>query len=74
MISELIKPKPSSKVLKWLRSYRDESLFLSSLTIGEIQRGMTKLPNSRKKTMFTLDKGITIVILKNHENGNLHTG
>ncbi|CAB1062392.1 VapC toxin protein [Olavius sp. associated proteobacterium Delta 1] len=49
VISEMIKPKPSSKVIKWLRSCRDESLFLSSLTVGEIQKGISKLPNSRKK-------------------------
>ena len=49
IISELIKPKPSSKVTKWLRSCREESLFLSSLTIGEIQKGISKLSESRKK-------------------------
>lgn len=49
VISELIKPKPSSKVIKWLRACQDENLFLSSLTIGEIQKGISKLPNSRKR-------------------------
>jgi len=49
VISELIKPKPSSKVIKWLRSCQDEALFLSSLTIGEIQKGISKLPNSQKR-------------------------
>ena len=49
VISELIKPKPNSKVVKWLRSCRDENLFLSVLTIGEIQKGISKLPDSRKR-------------------------
>ena len=49
VISELIKPKPSSKLIKWLRSCQEESLFLSSLTIGEIQKGISKLPDSRKR-------------------------
>jgi predicted nucleic acid-binding protein len=49
VISELIKPKPNSKVVKWLRSCRDENLFLSVLTIGEIQRGISKLPDSHKR-------------------------
>ena len=49
VISEIIKPKPSSKVIKWLRSCQDENLFLSSLTIGEIQKGISKLPESRKR-------------------------
>ena len=50
VISELIKPKPNSKVVKWLRSCRDENLFLSVLTIGEIQKGISKLPDSRKRS------------------------
>ena len=49
IISELIKPKPSSKVTKWVRSCREETLFISSLTIGEIQKGISRLPESRKK-------------------------
>jgi predicted nucleic acid-binding protein len=61
VISELIKPKPSSKVTKWLRSCPEESLFLSSLTIGEIQKGISKLPDSRKrkKLQSWLDSELT---------------
>ncbi len=61
VISELIKPKPSSKVIKWLRSCQEESLFLSSLTIGEIQKGISKLPDSRKrkKLQIWLDSELT---------------
>jgi len=49
VISELIRPRPSSKVLQWLRSCQDGNLFLSSITIGEIQKGISKLPNSQKR-------------------------
>lgn len=49
VISELVKPKPSSHVLNWLRACREETLFLCSLTIGEIQKGISKLPNSQKR-------------------------
>jgi hypothetical protein len=61
VISELIKPKPSSKVTKWLRSCPEEGLFLSSLTIGEIQKGISKLPDSRKrkKLQSWLDSELT---------------
>ncbi len=61
VISELIKPKPSPKVIKWLRSCQEESLFLSSLTIGEIQKGISKLPDSRKrkKLQIWLDSELT---------------
>ena len=61
VISELIMPKPSSKVIKWLRSCQEESLFLSSLTIGEIQKGISRLPDSRKrkKLQAWLDSELT---------------
>ena len=61
VISELIKPKPSSKLIKWLHSCQEESLFLSSLTIGEIQKGISKLPDSRKrkKLQIWLDSELT---------------
>ena len=49
VISELIKPKPSSTLTKWLRSCQEENLFLCYLTIGEIQKGISKLPDSRKR-------------------------
>ncbi len=49
VISELIKPKPSSTVTKWLRSCQEENLYLCSQTIGEIQKGISKLPDSRKR-------------------------
>lgn len=49
VISELIKPKPDLQVAKWVRSQDEESLFLSVITIGEIQKGISKLPDGRKK-------------------------
>ncbi len=57
VISELVKVKPNRRVTKWIKSCDEENLFLSSLTIGEIQRGVSKLPESRKKNdlQFWLD-------------------
>jgi predicted nucleic acid-binding protein len=49
VISELVKPKPSRGVIEWITSCHEQNLFLSALTIGEIQRGVSKLPESRKK-------------------------
>jgi len=40
VISELRKPKPHGGVLAWIESVPDESLFLSAVTIGEIQAGI----------------------------------
>ncbi len=52
VISELVKKKSNSNVIRWLESADDDSLFLSILTIGEIQKGISKLPDSNKKTFI----------------------
>ena len=49
VVSELTKPRPSKRVADWLRSTDEESLFLSVITLGEIEKGIAKLPDSRKK-------------------------
>lgn len=49
VISELIKKDPSSKVVKWISKTEENNLFISVLTIGEIHKGIEKLPESKKK-------------------------
>lgn len=40
VVSELRKPKPHGAVVAWLQSVDDASLFLSAVTLGEIQAGI----------------------------------
>lgn len=40
IISELRKPKPHGAVVAWVQSMEDKDLFLSAVTIGEIQAGI----------------------------------
>lgn len=49
VISEVTKPKPSPEVVTWLDRQMELSLFLSVITIGELQKGISKLPDSRKR-------------------------
>jgi len=49
LVSELIKDPPDENVLAWISSIPESSLFLSVLTIGEIHKGIEKLPPSKKK-------------------------
>jgi len=49
VISELIKKKPNKNVISWASSKSEENLYLSVLTIGEIQKGISKLAESKKK-------------------------
>lgn len=53
VISELVRPKPNEDVISWLNKTPNERLFLSVITIGEIRKGITKLPDSRKKNQLT---------------------
>ena len=40
IVSELRKPRPNSGVVAWLEATDDSHLYLSSVTIGEIQAGI----------------------------------
>jgi predicted nucleic acid-binding protein len=52
LISELIKPKPSEKVIHWVGQAHELSLYLSVITLGEIFKGITKLSDlNRKETL-----------------------
>ncbi|MFP4393596.1 MAG: type II toxin-antitoxin system VapC family toxin [Desulfohalobiaceae bacterium] len=50
VISELVKTNPHQKVIHWIKACPEESLYLSSLTIGELQKGVSKLEASKKRT------------------------
>ena len=52
VISELVAKKPNPQVLNWVDSLADEHIFLSVLTVGEIRHGISKLPDSNRKTML----------------------
>jgi len=49
LISELVKKEPSEPVVDWLDGCNEHSLFLSVLTFGELQKGISKLPAGNKK-------------------------
>ena len=49
VISELVVPRPDPKVVQWVDSLDESTVFLSAITIGEIQRGVARLPDSARK-------------------------
>lgn len=49
LISELVKKVPHPAVAIWLDEQDEQSLFLSVLTVGELQKGISKLPDSARK-------------------------
>ncbi|MEI8207375.1 MAG: type II toxin-antitoxin system VapC family toxin [Kiritimatiellales bacterium] len=49
VISELTRKQPSDAVLDWISAQEEENYFLSSLTIGELKKGIARFPPSHKK-------------------------
>lgn len=49
VISELIAKQPNPNVVDWVDSLDPDDVYLSVITIGEIRRGIARLPDSRRK-------------------------
>jgi len=56
LVSELRKAEPHGAVLAWLQSVPESALFVSAVTLGEIQRGieLTKDQNPEKAAQISL--------------------
>ncbi len=61
VISELTKPRPKDSVISWIQQVEEEKLFISVLTLGEIEKGITKLSVSVRKTSLKewIEKDLT---------------
>lgn len=49
IISNIVKPQPSESLLAWMSAQRDEDLFIASLTVAEIRRGILEKPRGKKR-------------------------
>jgi predicted nucleic acid-binding protein len=49
LISELVKKEPNPAVVNWLDEQDEQTLFLSVLNLGEVQKGISRLPDGTKK-------------------------
>ncbi len=54
IISELISKSPNQKVIDFILSIDEESLYLSVITVGEIKAGIEKLEDGKKKDKLAL--------------------
>lgn len=50
VLSEFTRLNPDEKVIRWMDKFDEEKLYLSAITIGEIQFGIERLPESHRKT------------------------
>jgi hypothetical protein len=49
ILSNIVKPQPSRSLLAWMEKQDDDSLFIASLTVAEIRRGILEKPAGRKR-------------------------
>ncbi|MBR1086826.1 type II toxin-antitoxin system VapC family toxin [Bradyrhizobium manausense] len=52
IISNVVKPRPSESLLSWMSMQRDEDLFITALTVGEIHRGILEKPRGKKRDIL----------------------
>jgi predicted nucleic acid-binding protein len=50
--SELVKRTPDPGVVAWVQARNEQTLFLSVVTLGELQKGISKLTDSARKAVL----------------------
>jgi predicted nucleic acid-binding protein len=53
VISEIVAKQPNERVIEWIDSVDPEQVYLSVVTIGELQKGIERLPTSKRKAALT---------------------
>lgn len=50
LLSELVRPAPHPAVLGWMGERASSDLFVSAVTLAELERGIVRLPPSRRQS------------------------
>ena len=51
VFSEVVRPRPDPQVVAWLREH-EADLYVSAITLGELRRGIERLPAGRRQTQL----------------------
>lgn len=62
VVSELRRPRPNPAVVRWIESVPAESLFLSAVTVGEIQAGIEVTREQDSKKADELERWLAQVV------------
>ena len=54
VVSELMRVEPSRRVVAWLDARRADTLFLTTVTLGEVSYGLNVLPVGRRRRRLEL--------------------
>jgi predicted nucleic acid-binding protein len=52
IISNVIRPEPSGSLLTWMGAQKDDDLFIASLTVAAIRRGILEKPKGKKRSIL----------------------
>ncbi len=63
VVSELRRPRPHPQVQQWLRSVESEPLFLSVVTVAEIQDGIERRRNQDPNEALVIEDWLERVVL-----------
>ncbi len=66
VLSELIKKDPNPKVINWVASINENNIYISVLTIGEIHKGVEKIPDGKRRSK--LHKWVTYELQGRFQN------
>jgi len=61
VVSELRKPKPHGAVVAWMKTLQPEQIFLSAVTIGELQAGVELTRRSNDSKALEIETWLTMV-------------
>jgi predicted nucleic acid-binding protein len=61
LISELVRKEPNPAVVSWLEGQDEQTLFLSVLNLGELQKGISKLADGAKRDELQAWVGFDLV-------------
>ncbi len=54
VVSEIVKRNPAPSVMQWLEKIPNDLIYISVLTIGEIRKGIEKIPDKKRKEKIKL--------------------
>jgi len=52
VLSELMRPKPESIVVRWVDGRQECDVWISAITVAEIRLGIELLPNGKRKSLL----------------------
>jgi len=54
VLSEMVKPQPNPGLVAWLRGQKADTLFICSISLGELRKGIDRMPVGKKRHDLTL--------------------